>query len=157
PEHPPCSHRRCRAPSADAPERPRRERLRQRPDHAAPGADAGRRRGRNPRPGDRACPPPDACARYASQQAASNRRCRGTLGVPLNPQRAEEIRQLATPWHDQVVGPLRALRTQWKAATTTDVELGALRDRLKGLELDAERELLVRLQRLTQDWPEQAA
>jgi len=79
------------------------------------------------------------------------------LGVPFNPQRAEEIRQLATPWHDQVVGPLRALRTQWKAATTTDTELGALRERLKVLELDAERELLVRLQRLTQRWPEQGA
>jgi len=79
------------------------------------------------------------------------------LGVPFNPQRAEEIRQLATPWHDQVVGPLRALRTQWKAATTTDIELGALRERLKVLELDAERELLVRLQRLTQRWLEQGA
>ncbi|SEQ72975.1 TIGR02444 family protein [Pseudomonas sp. NFACC02] len=79
------------------------------------------------------------------------------LDVPFNPQRAQEIRQLTTPWHDQVVGPLRALRTQWKAAATTDVELGALRERLKVLELDAERELLVRLQRLTQRWPERTA
>lgn len=76
--------------------------------------------------------------------------------IAFDPERAEEIRQLATPWHDEVVGPLRAIRTQWKASATTDEELGALRERLKGLELDAERELLVRLQRLVQDWPEQA-
>ena len=77
--------------------------------------------------------------------------------VPFDAQRAEEIRQLATPWHDQVVGPLRDLRTQWKAAAVSDAELGALRERLKVLELDAERELLVRLQRLTQRWPERGA
>jgi uncharacterized protein (TIGR02444 family) len=77
--------------------------------------------------------------------------------IPFNPQRADEIRQLATPWHDQVVGPLRDLRTQWKSAASTDAELGALRERLKVLELDAERELLVRLQRLTQAWHERGA
>lgn len=77
--------------------------------------------------------------------------------IVFDPKRAEEIRQLATPWHDQVVGPIRAVRTQWKAAATTDEELSALRERLKGLELDAERELLVRLQRLVQDWPGQEA
>ncbi|NBB08931.1 TIGR02444 family protein [Pseudomonas sp. SLFW] len=77
--------------------------------------------------------------------------------ISFNPQRAEEIRQLATPWHDQVVGPLRSVRTQWKAAAVTDEELSALRERVKGLELDAERELLVRLQRLIQDWPEHDA
>ncbi|MDH0745882.1 TIGR02444 family protein [Pseudomonas sp. GD03842] len=75
--------------------------------------------------------------------------------IPFDPERAEEIRQLATPWHDDVVGPLRAIRTRWKAAAAADEELGALRERLKGLELDAERELLVRLQRLVQNWPRQ--
>lgn len=74
-------------------------------------------------------------------------------GIAFNPRRAEEIRQLASPWHDEVVGPLRAVRNQWKAAAATDVELSALRERLKVLELDAERELLVRLQRFVQDWP----
>jgi uncharacterized protein (TIGR02444 family) len=76
-------------------------------------------------------------------------------GVPFDEGRAEEIGQLATPWHDQVVGPLRDVRTRWKADAATDAELKALRARLKMLELDAERELLVRLQRLTKDWPEQ--
>lgn len=76
-------------------------------------------------------------------------------GIAFDAKRAGEIRQLATPWHDRVVGPLRAVRTQWKSAAETDEELSALRERLKGLELDAERELLVRLQRLVQGWPEQ--
>jgi len=75
-------------------------------------------------------------------------------GVPFDQRRAEEIGQLATPWHDQVVGPLRAVRTRWKADSTNDEELKALRERVKTLELDAERELLVRLERLTKDWPE---
>lgn len=77
--------------------------------------------------------------------------------TPFDSARAGQIRQLASPWHDQVVGPLRALRTQWKSAAATDEELGALRERLKVLELDAERELLVRLQRLIQDWPGRGA
>ncbi|WP_296260841.1 MULTISPECIES: TIGR02444 family protein [unclassified Pseudomonas] len=77
--------------------------------------------------------------------------------VMFDPKRAEQIRQLATPWHHEVVGPLRAVRARWKAAAATDEELSALRERLKGLELDAERELLVRLQRLVRDWPEHGA
>ena len=52
---------------------------------------------------------------------------------------------------------MRDVRTRWKADAAEDEELKALRDRLKTLELDAERELLVRLQRLTKDWPERDA
>lgn len=78
-------------------------------------------------------------------------------GVQFDPERARQIRQLADPWHEQVVGPLRDIRTRWKANATGDEELKALRDRLKTLELDAERELLVRLQRLTEDWPQRDA
>lgn len=78
-------------------------------------------------------------------------------GVPFDPQRAKEIRQLATPWQDQVVTPLRELRTQWKLQAARDDELGALRERLKTLELDAERELLARLDQLSQGWPERGA
>ncbi|MDC6379149.1 TIGR02444 family protein [Pseudomonas graminis] len=78
-------------------------------------------------------------------------------GVQFDPERARQIGQLADPWHEQVVGPLRDVRTRWKADAIEDEELKALRDRLKTLELDAERELLVRLQRLTKDWPERDA
>jgi hypothetical protein len=78
-------------------------------------------------------------------------------GVQFHPERAGQIGQLADPWHEKVVGPLRDVRTRWKADAKEDEELTALRDRLKTLELDAERELLVRLQRLTKDWPERDA
>lgn len=78
-------------------------------------------------------------------------------GVQFDPERARQIGQLADPWHEQVVGPLRDIRTRWKADAIGDEELKALRDRLKTLELDAERELLVRLQRLTEDWPQRDA
>jgi uncharacterized protein (TIGR02444 family) len=78
-------------------------------------------------------------------------------GVQFDPERARQIGQLADPWHEQVVGPLRDIRTRWKADAIGDEELKALRDRLKTLELDAERELLVRLQRLAEDWPQRDA
>jgi uncharacterized protein (TIGR02444 family) len=78
-------------------------------------------------------------------------------GVPFEKQRAQEIRQLAIPWDDQVVKPLRELRTCWKAKSVTDSELGTLRERVKALELDAEHELLVRLERLARDWHERGA
>lgn len=78
-------------------------------------------------------------------------------GVQFDSERARQIGQLADPWHEKVVGPLRDVRTRWKADAVEDEELKALRDRLKTLELDAERELLVRLQRLTKDWPERDA
>ncbi len=74
--------------------------------------------------------------------------------VPFDDQRAKEIRQLATPWHDQVVQPLRELRTRWKAQSSSDDALGTLRERVKTLELDAERELLARLETLCRDWSE---
>ncbi|WPX66553.1 TIGR02444 family protein [Pseudomonas sp. MH10] len=77
----------------------------------------------------------------------------GQRGVICSVERLSEIRQLATPWHDAVVQPLRALRTQWRMAAADDAEWGALRQQVKGLELDAERTLLARLEILTQGWP----
>ena len=74
-------------------------------------------------------------------------------GVACDPQRVLEIGQLATPWHDQVVRPLRALRTQWRGAAQQDPSLGLLREHVKKLELDAEQELLARLETLTEQWP----
>lgn len=76
----------------------------------------------------------------------------GQRGVVCTADRLRKIRQLATPWHDDVVQPLRALRTRWRAAAVNDVEWGKLREQVKGLELEAERELLSRLEALTQDW-----
>lgn len=56
-------------------------------------------------------------------------------------------------WQDTVVRPLRQLRQAWKAASSADESLAALREQLKGLELAAEREQLARLARLAGHWP----
>ncbi|MFJ4144470.1 TIGR02444 family protein [Pseudomonas sp. NPDC089734] len=76
----------------------------------------------------------------------------GKRGVKCNAKRLQEIEQLATPWHDEVVRPLRELRTQWRPAAQADAALGLLRESVKALELEAEQQLLKRLQALTQDW-----
>ncbi|WP_397454079.1 TIGR02444 family protein [Pseudomonas sp. NA-150] len=81
----------------------------------------------------------------------------GRRGVECDADRLREIRQLATPWHDEVVQPLRALRTRWRTAAVNDPELAILREQVKGLELEAERELLARLEALTQGWSEGVA
>lgn len=72
--------------------------------------------------------------------------------VACNRQRVQEIGQLATPWHDDVVRPLRELRKQWRNAAQRDRALGSLHERIKALELEAERELLTRLEAQTQGW-----
>ena len=74
-------------------------------------------------------------------------------GVPCDSRRMLEIGQLAGPWEDAVVGPLRQLRTQWRDAAQLDPPLALLREQVKALELAAERELIVRLEKLSQDWP----
>jgi uncharacterized protein (TIGR02444 family) len=79
----------------------------------------------------------------------------GVKGVAFSKQRQAQIRQLAAPWQEDVVRPLRELRTRWKAKSVGDEQWRLLREKLKGLELDAERELLLRLEVLIQDWPTQ--
>jgi uncharacterized protein (TIGR02444 family) len=81
----------------------------------------------------------------------------GCRGVRCDESRVLEIGQLADPWHDNVVRPLRELRVQWRDASQVDTPLATLRERLKALELDAERELLGRLERLTAGWPKEDA
>jgi uncharacterized protein (TIGR02444 family) len=72
--------------------------------------------------------------------------------VPCNTRRLQEIRALAEPWHDDVVRPLREVRMQWKAQALHDPALATLRERLKVLELDAERQLITSLQALIEAW-----
>lgn len=74
-------------------------------------------------------------------------------GVVCNATRLAQIRQLARPWHDEVVRPLRELRTQWRDSSQHDLQLHVLREQVKALELEAERELLTRLEAQTQEWP----
>lgn len=75
-------------------------------------------------------------------------------GVACNEQRLQLLRTVAEPWDTDVVQPLRTLRMQWKAAATADAELATLREQVKTLELEAERHLLLRLERSAQSWPQ---
>ena len=77
----------------------------------------------------------------------------GVRGVECTAQRLMEIGQLATPWHDEVVRPLREVRMQWREAARQDASLSSLRAQVKALELEAEQQLLSRLETLVQAWP----
>ncbi len=76
-------------------------------------------------------------------------------GVVCNAERAQKIRQLANTWHDEVVRPLREIRTAWRNDAQHDVSLRLLREQVKALELEAERELLTRLEAQTRSWSTQ--
>ncbi|MCU1727930.1 TIGR02444 family protein [Pseudomonas sp. 7P_10.2_Bac1] len=72
--------------------------------------------------------------------------------VACDEARFESLKACAEPWQRDVVQPLRRLRTQWREAAMHDDELSALRGLIKGLELEAERTLLRRLEAASQNW-----
>jgi uncharacterized protein (TIGR02444 family) len=74
-------------------------------------------------------------------------------GVQPTSERLHALKQIAGPWQAHVVEPLRQVRMQWRAMAQQDEALAALRERVKALELDAERQLLTRLEALAQVWP----
>ena len=78
----------------------------------------------------------------------------GERGVAFNEHRLQQLRRVAEPWDADVVRPLRALRVNWKVVAADDGELNALREQVKALELEAERHLLVRLERTALSWPQ---
>jgi len=78
----------------------------------------------------------------------------GERGVACNEHRLQQLRSVAEPWDADVVQPLRALRVNWKVVAAVDGELNALREQVKALELEAERHLLLRLERTAQSWPQ---
>ena len=80
----------------------------------------------------------------------------GQRGVACDEQRLQQLRSVAASWDIDVVRPLRTLRTQWKVGSTQDSDLHALREQVKALELEAERHLLLRLERAAQSWPQNA-
>ncbi|MGB4075962.1 TIGR02444 family protein [Pseudomonas sp.] len=71
--------------------------------------------------------------------------------------RTAALADLARPWQCDVVQPLRHTRQAWRALAQSDSALALLRERLKQLELLAEREQLERLAELSRDWPNAAA
>ena len=78
----------------------------------------------------------------------------GQRGVICDEQRIKLLRTVAEPWDGDIVQPLRALRMRWKVVATDDAELKKLREQVKALELEAERHLLLRLERTAQSWPQ---
>ena len=77
--------------------------------------------------------------------------------VACTAQRCLTLKTLATPWQLDVVTPLRQLRQSWRANAAHDDALKALREQVKSLELNAERVLLERLEKVAADWPSGAA
>jgi uncharacterized protein (TIGR02444 family) len=75
-----------------------------------------------------------------------------TQQVPYNAARLQQLIDLAGPWQQQVVLPLRQLRLAWRAAAQQDQGLNDLREQLKQLELAAEREQLTRLAACAEAW-----
>lgn len=73
--------------------------------------------------------------------------------VTFSEARAQALRAIAGPWQNDVVAPLRSLRQQWRTPAQHDPHLAALRESVKGLELQAEKQLLQRLQTCAQHWP----
>ncbi|TBV06423.1 TIGR02444 family protein [Phytopseudomonas dryadis] len=73
-------------------------------------------------------------------------------GTPCNAEHCAQLRQIAAPWQEDVVEPLRQLRQSWRAAAQQDKELAQLREQLKRLELEAERMQLQRLEVLASSW-----
>lgn len=74
--------------------------------------------------------------------------------VACSPTHAEQLLRLAEPWQRTVVMPLRQIRQDWRAAAQQDSALAALREQIKRLELDAEREQLERLAAVSDAWTE---
>jgi len=66
--------------------------------------------------------------------------------------RLDQLRNIAGPWQRQVVQPLRELRRGWKTDSLSDPAQARLREQVKALELEAEQELLRRLEGVAQKW-----
>ncbi|TBU94039.1 TIGR02444 family protein [Stutzerimonas kirkiae] len=76
-----------------------------------------------------------------------------TRQVAFSAQRLESLQDSICDWQREITQPLRQLRMAWRASAQDDDGLHDLRERLKALELDAERMALQRLEAASQAWP----
>ncbi|MCY1304487.1 hypothetical protein D9M70_542450 [compost metagenome] len=76
----------------------------------------------------------------------------GRRGVAFDSTRLDSLRAVCDPWQEHVVGPLRALRQNWRVQAQDDQALAGLREQIKALELEAERKLLARLEGAADGW-----
>ncbi|MGE8067460.1 TIGR02444 family protein [Pseudomonas sp. NPDC089569] len=81
----------------------------------------------------------------------------GQQGISCDEQRLQQLHDTTRPWDAEVVRPLRALRMQWKTAAAQDSGLQKLREQVKTLEQEAERQLLLRLECVAKGWPRHEA
>ncbi|MFV3304920.1 TIGR02444 family protein [Pseudomonas sp. NY15181] len=77
----------------------------------------------------------------------------GDAGVAFEPARMSVLESAARDWREEVIVPLRSLRQRWREPARQDAALAPLRERLKQLELEAEKVLLERLEDVAKDWP----
>lgn len=77
----------------------------------------------------------------------------GSAGVAFSQARVNRLESTAREWREEVIAPLRSLRQRWREVAKRDTELAPLRERIKQLELEAEKVLLGRLEAVAQDWP----
>lgn len=81
----------------------------------------------------------------------------GSTGVAFEALRMSALESTAREWREEVVVPLRSLRQRWREAAKQDAELAPLRERLKQLELEAEKVQLGKLEAVAKDWPRSEA
>lgn len=81
----------------------------------------------------------------------------GSTGVAFAASRMSELESTAQGWREEVIVPLRSLRQRWRETAKQDAELAPLRERIKQLELEAEKVLLGRLETVAMDWPRSEA
>lgn len=77
-------------------------------------------------------------------------------GVACSRERLAALQAVSEPWQRQVVQPLREIRQNWREAAQLDAAQMRLREQVKALELEAEHELLRRLEVLAETWPQLA-
>ena len=70
----------------------------------------------------------------------------GHRGHRLSAAEIERLLSTSAPWQDEIVRPLRTVRRRLKRDETASAAIAALRDKLKALELEAERIAQDRLQ-----------
>lgn len=103
----------------------------------------------------------DACLRLQEQGAdVCLLLCAAWLqqrAVPYATERLQALEALAGPWQQDVITPLRQVRQSWREAAAHDNALNALREQVKALELQAERQLLERLEETARSWLEREA
>ena len=77
--------------------------------------------------------------------------------VAAEPARLELLCNISRAWQGEVVMPLRALRQRWREIAAQDPALARLREQIKRTELEAEQELLGRLENVSAQWPPAAS